>query len=304
MKALVVGYGSIGQRHARVLEELGFEVAVVSRRPVEHPRRYDCLDTALSGWRPEYVVIASRTSEHFDDLGALVAAGFAGRVLVEKPLFDVVRQLPSHRFSHLAVAYNMRFHPLILKLRDFLGRQEHLIAAHIYVGQYLPEWRPSSDYRSSYSASRNQGGGVLRDLSHEIDYALWLFGGWQQITALGGHFSALEIDSDDVYSLLWSTAQCPAVTVNLNYLDRSVRREILVITDGHSVRVDLIKGHFEIDGKQESFLLERDQAYQAEHNAMIAGDLSILCSPEEGMEVMATIAAAEGAARERTWVSR
>ena len=68
MKALVVGYGSIGQRHARVLEELGFEVAVVSRRPVEHPRRYDCLDTALSGWRPEYVVIASRTSEHFDDL--------------------------------------------------------------------------------------------------------------------------------------------------------------------------------------------------------------------------------------------
>lgn len=304
MKTLVVGYGSIGQRHARVLEELGCEVAVVSRRPIEYPRRYDGLDSALSGWRPEYVIIASRTNEHFDDLGTLIAAGFAGRVLVEKPLFDVVRQLPSHRFSHLAVAYNMRFHPLILRLRDFLGRQEHLIAAHLYVGQYLPQWRPLADYRSSYSASRSLGGGVLRDLSHEIDYALWLFGSWQQLTALGGKFSTLEIDSDDVFSLLWSTSRCPAVSVNLNYLDRSVRREILVHTDNHSVRVDLIRGNLEIDGKQEDIQLERDHTYQAEHIAMIAGDLSIPCSLDEGMEVVATITAAERAARERTWVRR
>ncbi|MCK6499789.1 MAG: Gfo/Idh/MocA family oxidoreductase, partial [Nitrospira sp.] len=189
MKALVVGYGSIGQRHARVLDELGCEVAVVSRRPVEYPRRYDSLATALSGWRPGYVVIASRTNEHFDDLSALITADFAGRVLVEKPLFDVARQMPSNRFSHLAVAYNMRFHPLIMKLRDFLGQQKRLVAAHIYVGQYLPQWRPSTDYRSSYSASRDLGGGVLRDLSHEIDYALWLFGSWRHLTALGGKFS-------------------------------------------------------------------------------------------------------------------
>ncbi len=304
MKALVVGYGSIGQRHARVLEELGCEVAVVSHRPVEYPRRYDCLGTALSRWRPEYVVISSRTNEHFDDLGALIAADFTGRVLVEKPLFDAFRQLPSHRFSHLAVAYNMRFHPLILMLRDFLGRQVHMIAAHIYVGQYLPDWRPSTDYRSSYSASRKLGGGVLRDLSHEIDYALWLCGGWQQLTALGGKFSTLEIDSDDVFSLLWSASRCPVVTVNLNYLDRSVRREILVHTDNHSVRVDLIKGIFEVDGEQEDCQLERDHTYRAEHHAMIAGDLSVHCSLEEGMEVMAAITAAEEAAQERTWIHR
>lgn len=304
MKALVVGYGSIGQRHAQVLDELGCEVAVVSRRPIEHPRRYDNLDTAMGGWRPDYVVIASRTNEHFDDLSTLIAADFTGRVLVEKPLFDAARLTPSNRFSHIAVAYNMRFHPLILKLRDFLRRQERLIAAHIYVGQYLPQWRPAADYRSNYSASRNQGGGVLRDLSHEIDYSLWLFGNWQHLTALGGKFSKLEIDSDDVFSLLWSASRCPVVSINLNYLDRSARREILVHTDNHSVRVDLIRGLFEIDGEREDFQLERNQTYRAEHNAMLAGDLSIHCSPEEGVEVLATIIAAEGAAQERIWIRR
>ena len=86
MKTLVVGYGSIGSRHARLLTSLGCEVAVVSSRDIDHPVRYRTLADALS-WKPDYVVIANRTSQHYQTLKELAASGFTGTVLVEKPLF-------------------------------------------------------------------------------------------------------------------------------------------------------------------------------------------------------------------------
>lgn len=305
VKSLVVGYGSIGQRHARLLEEEGCEVAVVSRRQISHSRVYSTLRQALEEWRPDYVVVADRTSEHHGTIATLTDAGFTGKVLIEKPLFDCWRAFPDHRFSHAAVAYNLRFHPLISRLHDFLAAQPQLIAAQIYVGQHLPQWRPTTDYRESYSARRHEGGGVLRDLSHELDFVLWLFGSWTRLTAIGGHFSPLEIDSDDVFSLMLSTPRCPSVSVHMNYLDRIPRREILVHTDAHTIKVDLINGMIEIDGEKETIgPVERDFTYRAEHQALLAGDMSVSCSLADGMELMATIDAAERAAESHKWIMR
>jgi len=305
MRILVVGFGSIGQRHARVLGELECQVAIVSRRSVEFPRIYASLRDAVVDWRPEYVIVASKTRDHHDDLMALASLGFNGRVLVEKPLFDVVHNVSKLAFSHAAVAYNLRAHPLLLQLRHFLASQSSVISAQIYVGQYLPQWRPTQDYREGYSSRRLEGGGVLRDLSHELDYALWLFGPWTRLTALGGHFSHLEIDSDDVFSVLMATERCPLVQLHMNYLDRVARREILVQTDDHSVRIDMIGGLFEVDGiAQPPVSLERDYTYRAEHRAMLAGDLSGLCSVAEGLDVVVTISAIENAANSNQWIIR
>jgi len=305
VKALVVGFGSIGQRHARLLDTLGCSVAVVSRREVDFPRRYPDISVALSEFHPDYVVLAGRTAEHHDDLTALVEGDFAGRVLIEKPLFECLREPSPHRFSHVAVAYNLRFHPLMLRLHEYLADQSRLVAAHAYVGQYLPQWRPDTDYRNSYSARRSEGGGVLRDLSHELDYAHWLFGPWTRLTAMGGHHSELEIDSEDVFSIMLETRRCPVVTLQLNYLDRKPRREILIHTDSHSVRLDLIDGIFEIDGElKETAKPDRDHTYLAEHRAMIAGDMAAMASLDDGIEAMRMIDAAERAAQTCVWVAR
>lgn len=304
MKSLIIGFGSIGQRHARVLRDLGCDVAVVSRRNVDYPRAYRVVETALSEWKPDYVVIADRTSEHFNTLQTLTQLGFRGRVLVEKPLFDRWRTPPDHAFAQIAVGYNLRFNPLLTRLHEFLAGQALIVAAHVYVGHYLPQWRAASDYRQSYSAERQEGGGVLRDLSHELDYILWLFGPWLRLAALGGHFSRLEIDSDDVFSLLLATKRCPVVSVHMNYLDHKHRREIIVHTGDHSVRTDLIGGGYEVDGHGETLVLERDATYRAEHQAMLDGDQTVLCSFEEGLETTGTIDAAERAVARSEWITR
>ena len=304
MKALVIGYGSIGQRHARLLTELGCQVAVVSRRSIDFAPCYSDLTRALADWQPEYVVVAGRTSEHHRVIEFLAKHGFRGRVLVEKPLFDHPTSLPHHSFSLVAVAYNLRCHPLLTKLKYLLDDSAQLVTANIYAGSYLPDWRPGTDYRQSYSAKRDQGGGVLRDLSHELDYAFWLFGPWRRLTASGGRLGPLEIDSDDAYTLLMETRRCPLVSIHMNYFDRVPRREIWVNTDRHTVRVDLIDNTLAIDGVQESVNVARDDTYRTEHQAMLAGNVDGLCTLEEALETLVTIEAAERAAASHTWITR
>jgi predicted dehydrogenase len=304
LKTLVIGYGSIGQRHARLLAELGCQVAVMSRCSIEGLPSYSDLPKALARWQPDYVVVANRTSEHHQTIEALVKYGLQGRVLIEKPLFDQPSVLSAHTFTHEAVAYNLRCHPLLAGLKSFLDDSANVVTANIYVGSYLPDWRPNTDYRLSYSAKKSEGGGVLRDLSHELDYVLWFFGAWRRLTALGGQFSQLEIDSDDACSLLMETERCPLVSIHMNYLDRVPRREISVNTDRHTVRADLIKNTLEINGVQESFNVDRDDTYRAQHQAMLDGNVEGLCTLGEAMETLFTIEAAEQATLSHRWIER
>jgi predicted dehydrogenase len=301
MKALVIGFGSIGARHARLLSELGLKVAVVSRRDVDVKTVYSTIYEAITDWSPDYVVVASRTHEHRRDFSTLAECGFQGTVLMEKPLFDHGDNYPSHAFSRIFVAYNLRFHPVLRRFRELLG-QTTPYAVHAYVGQYLPDWRPDTDYRQSYSAKMAEGGGVLRDLSHELDFLNWILGGWTRLTALGGQLSNLEIDSDDVFSILFAAKACPVISVQMNYLDSTLRREIVAITDKGSIHADLVRGTVEFDGNTDTLSIERDDTYLSQHKAAMDGDDEDLCTLEQGLDVLRLIDAAEVAATSANWV--
>lgn len=305
MRAVVVGYGSIGARHARVLGALGCDVAVVSRREVDVPVRFAAIAEAVESFRPEYVVIANATTEHEDSLKALRGAGFAGIVLVEKPLFAEYKTPEELGMdgNGVFVAYNLRFHPVIQRLRSLL-QNERILTFHAHIGQYLPQWRPDRDYRTVYSAYKEQGGGALRDLSHELDYVLWMCGAWRRVAALGGHISHLEIHSDDAFSLVLETDRAPIVTIQLNYLDRVAQREIVVNTEKHTFRANLIAGTLAVDGVVESFAVERDDTYRAQHRDILEYGARTACSFSEGNAVVQLIAAAEQANTTQTWVTR
>jgi len=300
--ALVIGLGSIGKRHARLLGELGLDVAAVSRHGDPALRCHASLAAALARETPSYVVIANETAAHRPTLAALAEAGFAGTVLVEKPLFDRPAPLPEHRFAGLYVGYNLRFHPLLAELRRRLAG-ERVLSAQAYVGQYLPDWRPERDYRRTASASRAAGGGVLRDLSHELDCLSWLFGPCHSVAALGGRSGALDIDSDDVAALLLAFERCPAATAQLNYLDRPGAREIVINTARHTLRADLRRGSLAIDGEEHFFPTERDETYLAQHRSALGNRRDTLCTAAEGAAVVALIAAAEAAAAGGTAVA-
>ena len=302
MRALVVGYGSIGARHGRILEGLGCQLAVVSAREVPVARRFDSIAAALRGFAPEYVVVASETARHPEGIAQLAAGGFTGTLLVEKPLCHTTCVLAPGQFAGSFVAYNLRCHPLIVRLRGLLAT-EKILSVQAYVGQYLPLWRPGRDYRSVYSADKEAGGGVLRDLSHELDLLNWLLGGWRSLTALGGHWSHLEINSDDVFSILMTTARCPAVSLQMNYLDRLGRRRMTVNCDRHTFEVDFNAGRLAIDGDGESFQVERDDSYRALHQALLQGRHREICSFAEGYDVVRMIAAAEQAVKEGRWIA-
>ena len=300
--ALVVGMGSIGERHARLLGDLGLDVAVVSRhRAQAKSASFDTLDEALSEVSPDYVVVANETAAHRPTLAALAAAGFAGRVLVEKPLFDRLATVPAHRFAASFVGYNLRFHPVLQELAQVLA-DERAISVHLYVGQYLPDWRPARDYRQTASAYRQAGGGVLRDLSHELDYLTWLFGRCERLAALGGRFSTLEIDSDDVQGLLLAFERCPVVTAQLNYLDRRGSRTLIVNTAKRTIVADLIRSTLAIGSEEKAFPLGRDDTYLAQHRRVLGNAHEGLCTLEEGAAVLELICAAEAAAATGQWV--
>ena len=123
MKALVIGFGSIGKRHADILKGLGCQITVASKH---YKGGYATVHEALRD-EPDYVVIASRTSDHRANLSTL--AGLACRVLVEKPLFADPAHLPLTIFPRAAVGYNLRFHPVIQALKKRLDEVKEAMGA-------------------------------------------------------------------------------------------------------------------------------------------------------------------------------
>ena len=298
----VVGAGSIGSRHQRILKQLGHQVSVVSANSPDADFR--SMSDALERESFDYVVIASQTSQHVIDLSALINNRFSGRVLIEKPLFEKLHTLEDNNFSFAAVGYNLRFHPAIVWLKDTLPKLGKLSSANFYVGQYLPTWRPDSDYRKSSSARDISGGGVLRDLSHELDLVQYLFGDWQQLTAVGGKFSDLEIATDDTFSILMTSTKCNAISVQLNYIDRIKQRYITINGNNGTVSIDLISNTAKFNDLDVKFSVNTDDSYVAQHLAVISNDPQNTCSLSEALKVVETIQAIEKSAEKLKWISQ
>lgn len=251
---LVIGAGSAGQRHARLLAQAGAQVALTDpasdrANSVEGvtPRSFDI--DRLGSW--DGIVLASPTSFHESQLPAALDA--APRVLVEKPLAttgSVARALAEAAPDRIMVGYNLRLHEpyqrLIAGIHD--GRVGRHISVRLWFGSYLPDWRPEVDYRQTYSARQSLGGGVLLDAIHEIDLLLWLLPGDHRVeAAVVSTDGELDIDvEDNVHALLRHRSGVP-VYLNLDYLSRRYRRGIEVVGTEGSARLDWARQVLEWD---------------------------------------------------------
>lgn len=239
-RVLVVGTGSIGKRHIRNLLGLGAEVAAfryragaaVSADPLP-PDVFlvESLDQALVGsW--DAVVIANSTDQHIPV--ALSAARNGKHLFIEKPLSDSLRgvsellRLSAEQHLVVEAGFMLRFHPNLRWMRDYLqgGGLGTLYYARAQVGQYLPDWRPDTDYRQSYSARRSQGGGVILDLIHELDLIAWLLGDVLDVAAMTSCIPQLQIETEALAQISLRLSSGLLAQVHLDYLRPSYARTL------------------------------------------------------------------------------
>ena len=297
VKALIIGSGSIGKRHYRILNNLCNNVKIYSRRDKHYRDLIEC----LKHFNPTYAVVATETSSHFKITKQLVSEKIP-LILVEKPIFHKTNLDFDPKDSIVKVGYNMRFNPFLNLLKEKIKNQK-IISTQVYTGQYLPLWRPHEDYKKSYSTDINLGGGVLNDLSHELDYLQWLFGPCNSLVALGGHFSNLYGDSDDVFSLIMKFKKCNIVNVQLNYLHNPIKREIIVNTSQKTFQVDFSKKTFLENGIEipvNNF--ERDFTYTEQHEDIIKNNGSQTCSLSEAITTLNLIDAARQSSKKNKWI--
>lgn len=291
MKTLIVGFGSIGQRHYRLLcNLLGSEnIDIVSRQDLPDIHSFENLKNVPSLHNYDYIVIASETHLHYEQLRYLCDHVTNKIILVEKPLFDVAHE-PFNCSNLILTAYNMRFHPVIQKLQALLVHKK-IYAANIYCGSYLPRWRPEQDYSKGYSADLSKGGGVLRDLSHELDYVTYLFGNMETIETILSKVSDLKITSDDLFTMIGVSEKKAVVTLSLDYISKLHRRKVLIHTQDESIEADLIENTIEIqkkDGNTEFLSFpeaDRDYTYIKMHEAVLANKFNRFCTFEEGLNI-------------------
>ena len=134
----------------------------------------------------------------------------------------------------------MRFNPIINFLKKKI-KSKKIWNVNIFCGSYLPNWRRNIDYRKSSSAKKHLGGGVLLDLSHELDYVQWLFGKIEIEHCKSKKLSNLNIETDDFLNLIGKTKKVPSIQIILNYFTREPTRQILIDGQNISLQADLIK---------------------------------------------------------------
>jgi predicted dehydrogenase len=129
------------------------------------------------------------------------------------------------------VGYNFRFYIPFQKIYETLTANMigRVLSIQSHAGQYLPDWRPERDYRKSVSAIKELGGGVMLELSHELDYMRWFCGDVNLVTALSGHLSDLEIDVDDTAEIILQFNNGAIGHVHLDMIDRSAFRSCRII---------------------------------------------------------------------------
>ena len=246
MKVLVVGCGSIGERHIRNMRNLqNLEIVACDarqdrltkvRKEYKIEETYSDLKQALNK-NITAALICTPSSSHIPI--ALAAVNNGIHVFIEKPLshnlegIDELITKANKKNAIIMVGFNLRFHPCLQRIKRMLdeGKIGKIICAKVQVGQYLPDWHPWEDYRTTYSAQKALGGGVILDAIHEYDYVRWFLGDPTEVFCFADKLSDLEIDTEDIAETLMRFEKRAIAEVLTDYIQRVYSRSCQLIGD-------------------------------------------------------------------------
>lgn len=254
-KALVVGLGSIALRHRKNLKFLlpNIEITALSASGKITSQNVEFADNVISSMddiikkKIDFAIVASPASFHADHVRKLLNVGIP--CLIEKPLANNLQnaekiiKIYNEIKVPVCVGYCIRYMPSAIKMKKLI---EQKILGKIYnifvnVGQYLPDWRPLKNYQDTVSASEFLGGGVLLELSHEIDYIQWLYGSMKVEFANLRCSKELELDVEDLADIIFqSDKEKFLCNLHLDFLQKKPQRMCSVIGEKGRLDWDLV----------------------------------------------------------------
>ena len=217
----------------------------------------------------DVVFVTNPTSMHYETVERFAA--HTDSLFIEKPVFDSTN-VDESIFKLIEgkpcyVACPLRYNPVLQYVKNNVDFDK-VISARAISSSYLPDWRPGQDYRKTYSAHKDLGGGVSIDLIHEWDYLTWLFGMPTECKQMICKVSNLEIDSDDLAVYIGRNEKT-SFELHLDYFGRQTLRTLDLFTDEETIHCDLIGGTVSYlkDGKTVKLESERNafQMKEIEH---------------------------------------
>ncbi len=273
MKIAFIGLGSIAKRHIKNLVQILNDKNVMYSIDVF---RHGCgmiedqeikslvsevfNEAELEQHYYDIIFVTNPTALHFDTIKRCVNQ--AKHLFIEKPVFDNtdvdISKLGLKGGSVYYVACPLRYTSVLQYIKENVDFNS-VYEARAISSSYLPEWRPGIDYRTTYSAKKELGGGVAIDLIHEWDYLTSFMGFPEKVYGIEKKVSDLEITSNDIATYI-GVYNDKVVELHLDYFGRKTMRELLLFTKEETIRADLV-GHtvsYEKSGKVVSFNDERN----------------------------------------------
>ncbi len=258
----VVGQGSIGKRHIQNLMLLKQKVYVFSYRKsmfhnYEHLKNVIYVDSIEEGIdKSDALVICNRTDQHIDI--AIKAAKSKKHILVEKPISNNLSKVNDFKkiVHQNRLIFNsgfmLRYHPNLLFIKELVSNKYigDIYYVNAQVGQYLPDWRPQSNYKNNYGAKKKWGGGVTLDLIHEIDLIHWFFGEAECVSGLLGYTPKLGIETETISSINLKLKSNIVCNIELDYVSPILRRKMEIVGEKGIINWDFIEGSVTFSDKE------------------------------------------------------
>ncbi len=312
MKVLIIGFGSIGKRHARIAQEalkvkpkdLYIRELIASR--IEEAKSMGLqIETKDINIKFDIVVIAASTASHIAILNNIPTP--TKLLYIEKPLAHkyqevapTARQLSSklRGKKRSLVGYMLRHHPAVKRAKEIIASKKmgKVLKYRAECGMYLPNWHPWEDYRSFYMSQIDGGGGALLDISHEIDLVCHLVGSVSSVYGKYGNLSSLRCSSDDFAEFMLMHENGAVGSVSLDLIQKNTFRQTRIIMEKGEIEIDFINKKLSIASdinkvKEHSFKLNGDDLYIAQYKDVLYSKKPICCTLDEGLGVMEIIEA-------------
>ena len=251
IKICFFGMGSIGKKHFKNL------VKILNERKIEFK-----IDEFIPSFY-DIVFIVNDTSVHIETLNLM--KDYSNNFFIEKPLSLNLNgfELKNYKNKKIYIACPMRYSSVMDYLKKNIDFTK-VYSVRAICSTYLPDWRPTVDYRNNYSSKKELGGGVTLDLIHEWDYLTYLIGFPEKIFNLNKKVSHLEISSDDL-SVYIAEYKDKLVEVHLDYFGRIPTRKVELFLKEGTIVGDFIENSIILENK-EKIILPKEDIYVKEMN--------------------------------------